>query len=264
MCSALASRPSMPATSSSAATAATSITGRRRRRHHRRRQVAGRAASASSPPRTLTHTGAEIGLHNSMKTLVNQMFSGHVNPGQLEIVRTIERRRHDRRRHRHRRVSGCAARTTRSARPAMAWLTVTDVGPDPIDGSDKLRSIERLQFTDATLGIIVGTTGDDTLNGTAGDDLMLGLGGNDTLNGLAGDRRSCRWTGRGHPERRPGRRYVRLRAWRWQRHDQRTRQRDERRVCRSHRDPGSRRGAYRTQCLRQQHRHQQWQPGHQL
>ena len=49
-------------------------------------------------------------------------------------------------------------------------------------------SIERLQFSDDTsLGIIVGTAAGETLNGTAGDDLILGLGGNDTLNGLGGN-----------------------------------------------------------------------------
>src|SRR6185295_11087116 len=41
--------------------------------------------------------------------------------------------------------------------------------------------------SNATLGVIVGTQGNDTLTGTAGNDLILGLGGNDTLNGLGGD-----------------------------------------------------------------------------
>ena len=35
------------------------------------------------------HPGTALELHNSMKTLVNRMFSGEINPGQLEIVRTI-------------------------------------------------------------------------------------------------------------------------------------------------------------------------------
>ena len=131
------------------------------------------------------HTGAALELHNSMKTLVNRMFSGEINPGQLEIVRTI------------RTDTTPGDIDTAVYQGALAdyafgsttdgMLTVTDVGLNPIDGSDKLRSIERLQFTDATLGIIVGTPGNDTLNGTAGDDLILGLAGNDTLNGLAGN-----------------------------------------------------------------------------
>src|SRR6266571_2119516 len=33
---------------------------------------------------------------------------------------------------------------------------------------------------------IVGTPGDDTLDGTDGPDVMVGLGGNDTLNGMGG------------------------------------------------------------------------------
>ncbi|MDB5745134.1 MAG: hypothetical protein JWR68_3449 [Polaromonas sp.] len=131
------------------------------------------------------HTGAALELHSSMKTLVNRMFSGEINPGQLEIVRTI-------------RTDTTAGDIDTAVyqggladyafgSTADGMLTVTDVGLDPIDGSDKLRSIERLQFTDATLGIIVGTAGNDTLSGTAGDDLILGLAGNDTLNGLAGN-----------------------------------------------------------------------------
>ena len=34
-------------------------------------------------------TGGEIASHNSMKTLVAQVFSGQINPGQLQIVREI-------------------------------------------------------------------------------------------------------------------------------------------------------------------------------
>ena len=120
-----------------------------------------------------------------MKTLVNRMFAGEINPGQLEIVRTI------------RTDTTAGDIDTAVYQGALAdyafgstadgRLTVTDVGLNPIDGTDTLSNIERLQFTDATLGIIVGTPGNDTLNGTAGDDLMLGLAGNDTLNGLAGN-----------------------------------------------------------------------------
>jgi Ca2+-binding RTX toxin-like protein len=137
---------------------------------------------AASDP---SHTGGALELHNSMKTLVNRMFSGEINPSQLEIVRTI-------------RTDATAGDIdTAVYRGALAnyafgstsdgMLTVTDVGVDPIDGSDKLRSIEQLQFTDNTLRIIVGTPGNDTLNGTAGNDLMVGLEGNDTLNGLDGN-----------------------------------------------------------------------------
>jgi Ca2+-binding RTX toxin-like protein len=131
------------------------------------------------------HTGEPTELHDSMKTLVNRMFSGEINPSQLEIVRTIRT---------DTTVGDIDTAIYRGALADYAFgstadgmLTVTDVGLDPIDGSDKLRNIERLQFADATLGIIVGTAGNDTLSGTAGDDLILGLAGNDTLNGLAGN-----------------------------------------------------------------------------
>ncbi|MBJ2154272.1 peroxidase family protein [Variovorax sp. IB41] len=131
------------------------------------------------------HTGTPIALHNSMKTLVNSMFAGQINPGQLAIVRTI-------------RTDETAGDIDTVAylgpianyafgTDANGRLTVTDVSADPIEGTDTLSNIERLQFTDATLGIVTGTAGNDTLNGTAGNDLLLGLAGNDTLNGLAGD-----------------------------------------------------------------------------
>ncbi|HSV61092.1 MAG TPA: peroxidase family protein [Variovorax sp.] len=131
------------------------------------------------------HTGTPIALHNSLKTLVNAMFARQINPAQLGIVRTI--RTDD--------TTGdidTAAYLGPLANYAFGIdgdgrLTVTDVGIDPIEGTDTLSGIERLQFTDATLGIITGTAGNDTLNGTAGADLMLGLGGNDILNGLGGD-----------------------------------------------------------------------------
>jgi Ca2+-binding RTX toxin-like protein len=131
------------------------------------------------------HTGTPIALHNSMKTLVNSMFAGQINPGQLAIVRTI-------------RTDETAGDIDTVAylgpianyafgTDANGRLTVTDVSADPIEGTDTLSNIERLQFTDATLAIVTGTAGNDTLNGTAGNDLLLGLAGNDTLNGLAGD-----------------------------------------------------------------------------
>ncbi len=53
---------------------------------------------------------------------------------------------------------------------------------------DRLRNIEKVQFLDGgALNIIVGTPGNDVLNGTAQDDLILGLEGADMLNGGAGN-----------------------------------------------------------------------------
>jgi Ca2+-binding RTX toxin-like protein len=65
------------------------------------------------------------------------------------------------------------------------------------DGTDTLRNIERIQFADRILNVIVGTPFDDhggtgvndrpVLNGTNSDDIILGLTGADTLNGNAGN-----------------------------------------------------------------------------
>ena len=120
-----------------------------------------------------------------MKTLVNDMFSGAINPGQLEIVRTI------------RTDTTAGDIDTAKYQGALAdyafdatadgQVIVTDVGANPLDGSDRLRNIEQVQFTDNTLALRVGTGATETLNGTAGNDLIVGLAGNDTLNGLAGD-----------------------------------------------------------------------------
>ena len=133
----------------------------------------------------INHTGAPIALHNSMTTLANSMFSGAINPGQLGIVRTIRTDTTpgdiD-----IAKYQGNIAEYTFGS-DASGMVTVTHTVEDPLDGSDKLRNIERLQFLDATVGLIVGTAGNDTLNGTAGNDLILGLAGNDTLNGLGGN-----------------------------------------------------------------------------
>ncbi len=65
------------------------------------------------------------------------------------------------------------------------------------DGTDTLRNIERIQFADRILNVIVGTPFNDNggtgindrpvLNGTGGDDMILGLAGADILNGGGGN-----------------------------------------------------------------------------
>ena len=60
------------------------------------------------------------------------------------------------------------------------------------DGTDTLRNIEFLAFSDQTIAtpapVPAGpTSGADVLDGTGSADTLDGLGGNDTLNGLAGD-----------------------------------------------------------------------------
>ena len=72
---------------------------------------------------------------------------------------------------------------------ADGQVIVTHAVEDALDGTDRLRNIEKVQFaTGNALNIIVGTPGNDVpLNGTVDDDLILGLAGADTLNGLAGN-----------------------------------------------------------------------------
>ena len=130
-------------------------------------------------------TGPILERVNSMTQLATRMFNGEINPGQLEIVRTIET------------ANGTGDIDTARFQGNLAEYTfgsdaagnviVTHAIEDALDGTDKLRNIERLQFLDANVGLVVGTAAGETLNGTAGNDLILGMGGNDTLNGLAGN-----------------------------------------------------------------------------
>lgn len=136
-------------------------------------------------PGDTQHTGQPIALHNSMTTLAAAMFNGSINPGQLAIVRTIRT---------DTTAGDVDTAVFQGARgdytfgaTADGQVTVTDVTELNLDGSDRLRNVERLQFTDGSVGIIVGTEGNNVLNGTTGDDLMLGLGGNDVLNGGDGN-----------------------------------------------------------------------------
>ena len=70
-------------------------------------------------------------------------------------------------------------------------LIVTDnVGGD---GTDTLKSINRLQFADQTIDIVVPGI---TLIGTDGDDVLQGTEGNDTLDGGLGTIRSAESDGR--------------------------------------------------------------------
>ena len=131
-------------------------------------------------------TGALIKSVDSMTDLVTEIFNGTYNPGQLKIIRSIET------------ANGAGDIDTAAYQGNRAEYTfagnsdgsvqVTHALPGAFDdGSDKLRNIDRLQFLDGTLGLIVGTSGNDVLNGTATDDLILGLAGNDILNGLEGN-----------------------------------------------------------------------------
>jgi Ca2+-binding RTX toxin-like protein len=124
------------------------------------------------------------------KSLSAWMFEGKINPGQLQIIREITATGAD---------DVADIDTARfgdllqnysfGANPDGSITVSHSIVSDGLesDGTDKLSNIEQVQFSNATLGVIVGTQGNDTLTGTAGNDLILGLGGNDTLNGLGGD-----------------------------------------------------------------------------
>ncbi|WP_244640501.1 peroxidase family protein [Aureimonas glaciei] len=131
-------------------------------------------------------TGPELESHNSMTTLAAKMFNGTFNPGQLVIVREILTDTTpgdiDTARYQGNRSEYAFSAST------DGQLIVSHAIEDSLDGTDRLRNIERVEFLDGNpLNIIVGTPNNDTLNGTAQDDLILGLAGNDTLNGGTGN-----------------------------------------------------------------------------
>ncbi len=131
-------------------------------------------------------TGAILQTHKSMTTLVAQMFAGTINPGQLDILREIKT------------ASGVGDIDTAVFSDLFAnydiiynpsgTVTVAHARGTQTDGTDTLRHVERMQFSDQTITLpIFGTEGDDILNGTEGADTIFGLAGNDTLNGLGGN-----------------------------------------------------------------------------
>ncbi len=133
---------------------------------------------------TLVVNGASV-----TKTLAAWMFEGRINPGQLQIIREITAAGADN-------LADTDTAIFRGDRGEYAFSATTDgqvivthAVEDAIDGSDRLRNIEKVEFaTGNALNIIVGTANSDVpLNGTVTDDLILGLAGADTLNGLAGD-----------------------------------------------------------------------------
>ncbi|WID99328.1 hypothetical protein QO058_14470 [Bosea vestrisii] len=149
---------------------------------------------------TTERTGTPIAYHNSMTTLAASMFNGSINPGQLGIVRTIKTDTTsgdvD-----IARFQGARGEYAFSA-TADGQIVVSHAVEDSLDGTDKLRNIEKVEFAGGgALNIIVGTPYSDNglapqgaaplnqpvLNGTAADDLILGLAGSDVLNGNGGN-----------------------------------------------------------------------------
>ncbi len=97
------------------------------------------------------HTGTPLSLHNSMTTLVTAMFNGSINPGQLAIVRTIKTGD----------GAGDVDRAVFSGALAEydidfntdGTITVAHTGGLATDGTDTLRNIEVLDFTDQDISL---------------------------------------------------------------------------------------------------------------
>ncbi|SEI17413.1 Ca2+-binding protein, RTX toxin-related [Rhizobium tibeticum] len=130
--------------------------------------------------------GTVLEVHKSMTTLAAKMFNGTYNPGQLRIIREIktdDTPGND--------IDTARYQGNRSeyafAGNADGSIQITHTIEDQLDGSDKIRNVEKLQFLDGTMGILVGTNGPDVLNGSEQDDLILGLDGADVLNGNGGN-----------------------------------------------------------------------------
>lgn len=103
-------------------------------------------------PGDTNHTGTPSELHNSMTTLASRMFSGELNPGQLSIVRTI-------------RTDATAGDTdvavfsdiqanyTITSNPDGTISVAHTIVSDGLesDGTDRIRNIEILRFSDGDL-----------------------------------------------------------------------------------------------------------------
>uniref|UniRef100_UPI00232FADCB peroxidase family protein n=1 Tax=Candidatus Phyllobacterium onerii TaxID=3020828 RepID=UPI00232FADCB len=102
------------------------------------------------------HTGAPIALHNSMTTLTAAMFAGTINPGQLAIVRTI-RDTADNVADVDRAVFSGARDEYDIAFNTDGTITVAHTGGLATDGTDTLRNIEVLDFTDQDISLLAPT-----------------------------------------------------------------------------------------------------------
>ncbi|HEV7437634.1 MAG TPA: peroxidase family protein [Pseudorhizobium sp.] len=130
-------------------------------------------------PGDTEHAGAPIALHNSMTTLANDMFAGLINPGQLSIVRTIRNSSEQEAAGETIDSDGMADLDrvvfsgTRSEYDinfnANGTITVAHVGGLATDGTDTLRNVEILDFTDQDITLAAPTldlTGDSTATTT--------------------------------------------------------------------------------------------------
>ncbi len=140
--------------------------------------------------------GNELESHNTMKTLVNKIFNGTYNPGQLHIVREIlwadgvgdlDVARY----------AGNRDEYTVNFLPG-GLVVVTDIDTDEVDeGSDTLRNIEMLEFADQVLVIgnvaATGTPGIDDQTPTEGQTLAASLGSVSDANGTTTSTFSYQW-----------------------------------------------------------------------
>jgi Ca2+-binding RTX toxin-like protein len=130
-------------------------------------------------PGDVNHTGTPIALHNSMTTLAASMFSGAINPGQLAIVRTI-------------RTDATAGDVDVAAFSgvradydivvnANGTVSVLHARGTQADGTDTLRNIERLRFSDMEIAVATPPT-DIQWNSVVPGNGFPGVG--DLANGL--------------------------------------------------------------------------------
>ena len=184
------------------------------------------------------------------------MFNGDDQPGPAPDRARRSTTADARWRHRHRAVTRVCSRNTPS--PA------TPTAPFRSPMRSRMRSMvptscgtsSGCSSPTATLGLIVGTTQARHAQRNRGNDLILGLGGNDTLNGLGGNDILVGGAGNDTLNGGHGNDTYIVRPRRRQRHDQRTVNATSGRIGGSHRHPGGRYGADRTQRQRQQYRHQ--------
>lgn len=116
--------------------------------------------------RDTSNPNIELFSFNSMTELQISMIDGSINPGQLVITREILTPAVVADDIDTAVFSGFSFEYAISAPDALGRITVNDIRPNPIDGIDTLRNIERLQFADQTIDLgasnIVATPG---LNG---------------------------------------------------------------------------------------------------
>ncbi|WPO43209.1 peroxidase family protein [Tardiphaga sp. 42S5] len=118
-------------------------------------------------PGDTEHAGTPIALHNSMTTLAASMFNGTINPGQLGIVRTIRNSTTQEANGETVDSNGVADVDTAVFSGARAeyditfnpngTLTVAHTGGLATDGTDTLRNIEVLDFTDQDISLLAPT-----------------------------------------------------------------------------------------------------------